>query len=258
MAAPSLVTSSAGATDAGTGWSYTGTGAGAAGRLMLLHVLQDGSTSAGAVSVTSVTNIENLAGTDNVMTAVTAGTTVGSPTVAYHGFWLGRSLNTTAPVVTGGNTTSDDIYIRMYEFENVSAGTTVATVIENGVAAYEFSRSTDTTVVQVSTTTNGPDRLAISLVAINDDATGIAAYTGTSGGTWTMAASYETATGTDGTLALMTATMASAGTISGGTATITSDAWGTLGFALIGTTVASPVDAVAEIVLQAVNRCSVW
>jgi hypothetical protein len=219
---------------------------------MVLHVLHDGNSASNAVSVTSVTNIEDLAGTDNVMTFIndlnTALTNVGAGGTppAYHSVWLGRALNTTAPVVTGANSGADDIYIRMYEFADVSTGTTLASVIENNQGTGSFAgkwgwaAETSTTVADVVVETLGPDRLALNFVAINDDAMGLNAFTGESGGTWALATSiYETATGTDGTLGLMSASMPSAATINGGSDTITSAGWGVIGFALIGTTAAT-------------------
>lgn len=134
----------------------------------------------------------------------------------------------------------DDVYYRFYEFQDVSAGTTLATVIENGTAGTTAAeRATSTTCNDVGVTTLGADRLACNFGALSDDAMGIAVFAGMTGGTWGDFQSFETATGTDATIFAEFATMASAGTIDGGSDTITSIGWAVIGFALIGTTVAA-------------------
>lgn len=234
MAAPTFVAASTGDTDATGVWTATCHAPGAAGRLILFHVFQDATT---GVSATTFTNIENIAGTDSAMNLVTAGT-VGSPSAGQHVFWLGRSLSTSAPTIDGTNGGGGDLYWRFYEFQDVSTGTTVATVIENSTGEFSSGSGTSGTIADVDVVTMGTDRLAVNLVAINDD-NAVAAFTGMTGGTWGEAvAEYATATGTDGCIQLQTAAMASAGTIGGGTATNpdAADGWGVFGFALIGTT----------------------
>jgi hypothetical protein len=73
-------------------------------------------------------------------------------------------------------------------------------------------------------------------LAINDD-NPVDAFTGQTGGTWAeTVAEYATQSGTDGCIQIQTATMTAAGTISGGTASITDvDAWGSVAFALLPT-----------------------
>ncbi len=231
----SYITASTGATDAGGAFTATGSAPGAAGRIIILQIVQDGTTD-GAVTFTSATNIENLAGTDNAWTAI-GEFSVGASDEARQYLWIGRSLSTSAPTFTGGNSTSEDVYFRMYEFSGVSVGTTLATVIENvtaGTATGAFA--TSTTVADVGVTTLGPNRLALNFIATNDDpqAAELTAMTGETGGDWTYpVAAYGDSGGTDGTIALVTAPIAAAGTINGGTDTITSCPWGVVGFALI-------------------------
>ncbi len=234
MAAPTYVTASTGASDTTGAWTATGAAPGAAGRIMILHVVQDGTTD-GSVTFTSATNIENLAGTDNAWTAI-GEYSMGGADEARHYLWIGRSLSTSTPTFTGGNSSGEDLFFRMYEFSGVSTGTTLATVIENVTAGTATSAgATSTTVADVGVTTLGPDRLALNFIGVNDDAQAaeLTAMTGESGGDWTYpVAAYGDSAGTDATLALVTATIASAGTINGGTDTITSGAWGVVGFAL--------------------------
>ena len=235
MALPTYVNAGSGLVDAGGAFTVTGAAPGAAGRIMIVQVYQDGTTN-GAVTLTSGTNIENLAGTDNTWTAI-GEYSVGASDEGRHYLWIGRSLSTTAPTFTGGNSTSEDVYCRMYEFDGVSVGTTLATVIENSTAGTATGAvGTSTSVADVGVTTLGADRLALNFIAVDDDAQAaeLTAMTGETGGDWTYpVAAYGTSTGTDGTVALVTADMATAGTIDGGTDAITSGAWGVVGFALI-------------------------
>jgi hypothetical protein len=233
MATPAYVTASAGTTDASGAWTHTGPSPGAAGRLYLVHVLQDG-TNAGVPAITSVTNAENLSGVDNVLTKV-GQFDVGNPAAARHHVWLGRSLNTSAMVITGTNSGGDDVYVRVYVFSGASTSTDLAHVIENGTrGGTVVSTGTSNTAADASVTSLGPDRLAINLLAIDDD-NPVGAFTGQTGGTWAeTVAEYATATGTDGCIQIQTATITAAGTIDGGTASITdSDNWGVVGFALL-------------------------
>lgn len=236
QAAIGYVTASTGAADATGAWSYTTSAPSAAGNLIIIQVLQDANTSATPISISSATNVEDLAGTDNVFTSLSTGNAVGSGTIAgRQHLFIGRALNTSAIVITGANSTADDIFVRAYEFSGVAKGTTLSAVIENSTAGTATNGAgTSTTCSDTAVVTLGADRLALNFVAITDDATNLAAFAGETGGDWALAtAIYETATGTDGTLGLMSATVASAGTIDGGSDAITSLPWGVVGFALI-------------------------
>jgi len=238
MAAPSYVNAGAGATDAGGAWTYTGAAPAAAGNLLIFQAIQDGATS-GAVALTGATNVEDLAGTDNAWTSI-GEYTVGTTFSARHHLWVGRSLSTTAATASGTNSTSEDLYMRMYEFSGVNTGTTLSAVLENGSAGTVLSQgATSAAVFPRDVVTLAADRLACCFIAVNDDiqAAELTAMTGETGGDWAYpVAAYGDASGTDGTLALVTATMASAGTISGGSDAITSAAWGVACFALIPAT----------------------
>ena len=227
------VTASTGTTDAGGAWTHTSAAPGAAGRIYIVQVVQDG-TSASNAAIDSVTNAENLAGTDNTLTYI-GEFDIGSAVAASQHLWIGRSLNTSAMVITGSNAGTDDIYVRVYEFSGVSTGTTLSTVIENVTAGTATNGAgTGTTVNDTGVTTLGPNRLALQFMGFNDDLGGFnGSFTGETGGDWATVASYGTSTGTDGGTNLNTATMASAGTVNGGTLTITSMEWGVVGFALI-------------------------
>lgn len=241
MAAPTYDSATIGTTDAGGAWGSSSFVAVGVGDLLILHVFQDGATS-GAVGVSTFVGVENLAGTDNQMDYL-GEFPVGNPTAGYSHLWIGRALSTTGGGVNSGtNSTSEDLYIRTYSFKNVSTGTTLATVIENGTAGSTANGvGTSNTASDTAVTTLGADRLALNFVAVNDD-DAISAFTGETGGDWTLAvAPYADAGGTDGAIGLQIATISAAATIDGGTENhVDSDAWGVVGFALIGTTVAPP------------------
>ena len=241
MAAPTFVQAGTGVTDAGGAFSVSGSASAAGGNVLICQVLQDGSTS-GAVGASFSGGSQNLAGTASSMTFL-GEFAVGSPTAAYQHLWIGRSPATgNIPAIFGTNSTSEDVYVRWYEFTSVNTGTATSDVLENGTAGTTVNGvGTSTTCSDTGVTTLGADRLALNFVAINDDLSGLAAFAGESGGDWTLAtAIYEDAGGTDGTIALMQAGMASAGTINGDSDSISNLAWGVVGFALIGTTVAAP------------------
>lgn len=202
-------------------------------------VLQDGTS--GSVSLTSTDiDINALDGTNGTMTFL-GEFSVGSAAVAKIHIWLGRKATGNQPqfnVSSGG----DDMFCVSHEFNDVNAGSTIASVLENSSAGSTTSgAATNGTVADSDVVTLGVDRLAVNVVGISDD-NAIAAFTGMSGGTWAEPVdNFASATGTDASIGIQTAAMASAGTISGGTFTQAdaTDGWGTVGFALIGTTVAS-------------------
>lgn len=240
MAAPTWVQAGTGATDAGGAWSFIFDAILTVGNTIIIPVVQDGTTN-GALTSFTFGGIANLAGTNNDATMITGPNAdgswpIGSPEAARQFLWIGRA--TSVDLSAGGaNSTSEDLYCNMQEFTNVSAGTTLATVIENGTAGTAVNQAgTSATAADAGVTTLGFDRLAVNFLGINDD-NAFAGFTGQSGGTWTTRASYAEASGTDAALYAIDAPMAAAGTIGGGTGSITaSDAWGVVGFALIGTT----------------------
>lgn len=241
MAAPTFNLASIGATDAGGAWAFnTDT---SIGRVIVVQIIQDGSTSGAVVATAFGAGVANLAGTTSAMNYL-GEFPVGASSEAFQHLWIGRSV-AAGGSISGTNSTSEDLYFRQYSFNDVrtaaGGGVSVATVIENGTAgATVNSTGTSATAADASVTTLGADRLAVNFLAINDD-NAFAGFTGQSGGTWATRASYAEASGTDGAIYLVDAAMASAGTINGGTGSITdSDAWGVVGFALIGTTAGAP------------------
>ena len=115
---------------------------------------------------------------------------------------------------------------RMYAFRNVA----LSSFTEGG----SFGSGTDSTIDAQSVTTTGVNRLAVSFVFVNDQ-NSVGSFTGETSGDWTEAVSeFITDQGSNGCVQLQTATMPSAGTISGGSYTMgASDPWGVRAFALI-------------------------
>lgn len=238
MAAPTFVKAGAGFVDATDPHGLAGLSGVTVGNIVVLHVIQDGSGTSPTLSISGGTgDVEDLAGTDGALTSIGKFDVGSGPDASQH-LWIGRAIGTSINnsgqiTLTGGS--GNDIYSRWYEFSDVNTGTTLADVIENGSAGATVNSSgTSNTIADAGVTTLGVDRLALNFVGVNDDNV-LDAFTGQSGGTWAEAvAEYAESTGTDAALGLQTATIASAGTIDGGTDTMAaSDAWGVVGFALI-------------------------
>jgi hypothetical protein len=233
MAAPAFVQAGSGvAITTGTG---TCTIAGCtAGNLIIMQVYEDGV--ADDLGRSNIVNVEMLDGTDGDMNNLLTFGQVGGPKTGALFIYMGRVIaNGTCSQDFTVGASSDDLFARAYEFSGESAGTTVATVCENGGSTWGGSADTGTSVGAQSVVTNGPDRLALTFVFIDDDQA-IGSFTGETGGDWTeVVAEFASATGTQACLQLQSAAMPSAGTISGGSATIgVSSGWGSIGTALIG------------------------
>ena len=216
MAAPTFVAEGGGAVNAAGQIAPVGISNPGAGFVVVLHALVDGADN--TYGAFAGTGFEDLTGTDNTMTFI-GSFAVGGASEAFQRVWIGRTNGATnvIPALTP-TVGSTDVYCNQYLFTDCSTGTTLATVIENGTAgATANGAGTSTSVLDTAVTTIGPDRLALNLVGINDDATGIAAFAGMSGGTWVMPATFESATGTDGTVSLMTAAPHSIGLSTGTT-----------------------------------------
>ena len=205
MAAPSFIQASTGATDATGAFTFTGVATGDIGNVVIVHIGIDGS---GAIDwgTISGTNIESLAAVNNTWTEIGA---FFSGAAVQQRLFIGRrtSASSAPTFTTTANTSGNDVYGRMYEFANVSTGTTLAEVIENGTAGSTTTSGATAsgTIADASVTVLGSDRLALNLVAINDD-NAVAAFTGMTGGTWGEAvAEYADSGGTDASIQLQAA-----------------------------------------------------
>jgi PKD repeat protein len=148
----------------------------------------------------------------------------------YYRFSNGTETGTITVTIGGGACK----IARMYAFRNVA--------LSSFTEGASFGSETGRRIYAQDVTTTDARRLAVSFVFVNDN-NSVGSFTGETGGDWVEAvAEFRTNAGSDGTVQLQTATMASAGTISGGSYRMRqSDPWGVRAFALIPVT-----DTVAE------------
>lgn len=212
------------------------------GNLIIAQVIEDGydggGTDFGWGTLTGGESLNGTSGAYNQFTGdvYTNGWIVGPSATPTAVQWIALFRATATSVTFGMTSAGNDCYARMYEFSGANTGTTLADVVENGSAGVAANGSaTSATVADTAVTTLGPNRLALNFIAVNDDnQADLTAMTGETGGDWTYpVAAYGNSLGTDGAVALVTATIASTGTINGGSdAMAVSDSWGVVGFAL--------------------------
>lgn len=204
-----------------------------AGNLIVAHYLCRGATD--DVTRSNVVNITNLATTpNNSINPIAINRDVGLAGGNKHGMYAGRvTANGTCSADFTVGASGNDIAVRMYEFSDEIQGNT-----DDGVGLFENESGaqvqtnfgTGTTVTDRSVQTLGSDRLAVSLLAVAANQA-LDDFTGETGGDWAEAvAEFASATGT---LQVQTAQMPSAGTIDGGSFTISSADWGVISFGII-------------------------
>ena len=202
-------------------------------------------TAGNFVDTTNITNIESLVGTDNSLNQL-ATAAVGAVSAGTHEIKLGRVIaNGTCSIDVSDGGGATPLWCRFYEFTNVR---NERFVTENNVAFPEladpggtwgFNAATSTTITHNDIITTGLERLAASFICV-DAQQALAEYSGETGGTWTKPVTeFASASGGGATIGIQTAEIASPGTISGGTITITSNEWSTVDFALIAGLTAS-------------------
>ena len=150
----------------------------------------------------------------------------GEEAFLYYKYATGSESGTVTVTRTAGTA---GMGARIYGFRNVHQ--TIGSAIEG----YSFADlGSVSTIVDTGVTTTGTLELAINIVYNADDANTPVSFTSETGGDWTeQQAEYEWASGNDGSLQLQCATMATAGTVNGGSASFGGpDACGVLGFAL--------------------------
>jgi hypothetical protein len=141
----------------------------------------------------------------------------------YYKFSTGSESGILTVSVSGSTMTM----ARMYAFRNVKA----SSFTEGG----SLGTGTDSTVEGRTVATTGAGRLAVSFIFV-DNNRDVSDFTGETGGNWAEVTNgeFQYNGNSDGTLDLQTATMAAAGTIQNGVATLSgSDNWGLRAFALI-------------------------
>lgn len=226
MAVPTFVGAGSGVTITTGTATVSKTGC-TANNLIFLHFISDGT--AQDYSRGNRVNMLNLAGNvgdDNLIN----GAGIGLTAVSTHNIFVTRvTADGTCSVDLTVGASGEDLFARLYEFSLVFAGTTLNQIRE---AQSDVSANATTTLDNTPVTTTASDRLACNFIGVNST-TSVASFTGETGGDWTMAVTEYQGGGTIGTIALQTAAMPTVGTITGGTATITSGATGNVGFALI-------------------------
>lgn len=234
MTVPTFVGSSTGAvvtTTAATAHAITA----AIGDLIIWQILTDGA--GGQPTITSPSNISTVDGrTSGLANSDFLVPSQLNPASHFHHLYAGWAIGTTPSLTftTGGA----DMYIRAHRFSGLFFGSHINAIIENlqGTGGRPTGHTTGTTntINAPTVETSGPDRLGVCFIACNDD-NPVAAFTGETGGDWTEpVAEFASATGTDGMTSINTATLSSAGTISGGSITMAaSDNWSCVAFALI-------------------------
>jgi hypothetical protein len=196
--------------------------------------------------LTAGANLEDLDGNANTLTA-TPRCPVGNPDAASGFCWFGRATGAGTPSITfqasGG---TDDFFARGYSFRGVTKTRWQSLphrIVQNELAdldpltyPYNDTAGTSNTVAMGNVRVRGQDALAVGLIWVNDDNTGLTDMAGETGGDWTYpVAVYASSTGSDGLIGIVTSPIAAGTDIVGGSdAMSASDSWGTRTFALLG------------------------
>lgn len=225
MAVPAFVQAGSGATITGTTGTASLAGA-TVGNFIVLHLLVD--TAAAFPYVSGGSGFEACDGTDNTLDFI-QGIQVGATDLGSLRTWVGRVTNAAVSVDVDTNSSTNDMFMRLYEFSGVSSDPVVTNVVESTASQ---AQGTSTTIGDADVTTTGTDELAIQLVGVVDNQA-VGSFTGESGGDWTEAVAEYVGGGTVGVIQLQTAGMAAAGTIGGGSFVMAGSAgWGVQGFAI--------------------------
>lgn len=184
--------------------------------LVLHHIMRDGGhtvTTPGGWGVLQATIDNTFTIFGSLYGKVAAGTETGNLTVS----------------ITGGTAIT---VARIYRFTSNAVTSYSEGLSNSGIG------DASATVTDAGVTTLGANRLACNFVATSGD-TPIGDFTGETGGDWVEAAEFD-ATGV-GQIQLQTATIASAGTINGGTLTSGGGQYLVFGLALLPVAVTSEV-----------------
>ncbi len=231
MAAPAFVQASAGTVvTTGTG-TLSRTGC-VAGNVVFFVWVEDGASSDSSIgNHSNVTTINGLANESTFFQEVSLNAVAGLNA------FVGRvTANGTVSADLTVGASGADLFGVIYEFSGVRAslGDVQDRVIsETGPSNYyDFGSGSGTTITMPSVTGTGIERLAVTFIGVNANQA-LVASTGETGGDWTEpVAEFASSSGTAATVGVQTSALG-AGTVSGGTITISTAAWGVLGFALI-------------------------
>lgn len=199
----------------------------AAGDLLFIHCMVKNTPAAVAGSVNPVPTASGfsvLYGPDGIDIG-------GSTTTSLTSFVMAKlATGSESGTVTLTRPGTTGVFLaRMYRVSGSLSDATLANNFEGAA----FGSGSDASIEAQSVTTAGAERLVLSLQSIADD-NALDAFTGETGGDWTEpTAEFTTMTGNDGAIGVQTVTLASAGTISGGVATMAAaDGWVVRAFAI--------------------------
>jgi hypothetical protein len=169
-------------------------------------------------------NLETIEGVSGNIDAIVSGSSVGGIS---HGVFLGRAeTNGTISIDATVGASGEDLYLQWHEFDGVTSSTTFigsSGVFENGSIPsgrdVAGGTGTDPNFAGSVVTSNGADRLGITMMALaSNQAT--SSWTGETGGDFTEATEFQSATGSTATLQLQTASLATPTTVADGTQTL--------------------------------------
>ncbi len=236
MAAPTFVQASAG-TVVTTGTSTISLTGCVAGNVVFLVWLEDGTPSDSSTG--------NHVNTKWISTGATSDLEffqlkqVGTVASGWLAAYVGRVMaNGTVSADLTVGASGHDLFAQWYEFTGVTgreAPLNSQSISENvhfvSTDYYLESNGAGTSVDFQFCDSQGPDRFAVTLIAVNANQA-FSSATGESGGDWTLRSSFSSGSGTAGSVGLQTSLQPTAGSISGGSMAISSADWGLLTFAL--------------------------
>lgn len=229
MAAPAFVGAGSGAERLTTGSATASKTGCTAGNLLICHLHVKGLTGDWS-GWNSAVNIQSLDGVTSSTTNLRGGTEFQIN--------VGRvTTDGTCSANFGSGASGEDVAARIYEFSGAATGSTLASVFENGAGLTDAAGGTGTSFQDGPVVTNGTDRLALNIGAL-ETAQAVGSFTGESGGDWTeTVAEYM---GTTITLQMQSATLASPGSLDGGSFAVSSTVWLSITTALIPPAPAGP------------------
>lgn len=139
-----------------------------------------------------------------------------------------RSTGSESGTVEVFSVAANCIIAAIHTFRNVAT----SSFIEDATTGGENSANTSIEAPQVDA--GGTHRLAVAIGGATDDLS-VGAFTGETGGDWTLKHTHASTVGSDACIWLQTAALDAGGTITGGAVTVASaEEWSQHGFALVG------------------------
>lgn len=208
-----------------------------AGNIIVLQALKV--VSAGSISIDAASNVETLDGTDGDLTGLPTGPIFGVGSGGTSGdqlIMMGRVIaDGTVSIDLSSTSGTDGMLGRIYEYEDTPTGTTMAEILDNTTGSSEVRQTVNTTasILDSGITTTGYNSLGFQFVAVVADQA-LADFSGETGGNWAKPVSEFTSSSPAGAICIQTAGVPTAGSVDGGTITITSNPWASVGTAMAG------------------------